>query len=62
MKVPSESFSTLGAALSWIAKLPGQVAELETAPALAVELDLLGRGDAEPEGEVVPFPRSRRAG
>jgi hypothetical protein len=60
---PSDVFSTVSAALAWIAALPGQADELRSAPALAVELELLGRGDEEESGaEVLPFPRGRRAG
>jgi hypothetical protein len=60
---PAEAFSTVTAALGWIAALPGQAEALRSAPALAVELELLGRGDEEEDGgEVVPFPRGRRAG
>lgn len=60
---PSEVFSTVAAALSWISALPGQASELQTAASLAVELELLGRGDEDEGGaQVLPFPGSRRAG
>jgi len=63
MTAPSEVFSTVTAALAWIAALPGQADELRSAASLAVELELLGRGDEEDGGaEVLPFPRGRRAG
>jgi hypothetical protein len=63
LAAPSEAFSTVTAALAWLAALPGQAEELRSAASLAVELELLGRGDEEEGGaEVVPFPRGRRAG
>ena len=47
--------------------LPGQAGELRSAAALAVALavalELLGRGDEDEGGtDVLPFPRGRRAG
>jgi hypothetical protein len=63
LTAPSAAFSTAAAALSFIARLPGQAPDLQAAASLSVELELLGRGDEDEGGaQVLPFPRGRRAG
>ena len=44
---PDEAFGRVSEALSWIARLPGQNPDLHAAPALAADVELLGRGDDE---------------
>ena len=44
---PNEAFPRVADALQWLARLPGQDPELYSAPALACDLELLGRGDGD---------------
>jgi hypothetical protein len=45
LTIPNEAFPRVAEALQWIARLPGQDPALYAAPALAADLELLGRGD-----------------
>jgi hypothetical protein len=45
LSCPSESFPRVAEALAWLARLPGQTPDLYAAPALATDVELLGRGD-----------------
>lgn len=47
LNAPSETFSRVAEALAWIARLPGQDPALYAAPALAADVELLGRGDED---------------
>jgi hypothetical protein len=44
---PNEAFPRVAEALAWIARLPGQDPALYAAPALAADVELLGRGDED---------------
>jgi hypothetical protein len=49
ISTPNEAFPRVADALQWLARLPGQVPELYSAPELACDLELIGRGeDREP--------------
>jgi hypothetical protein len=45
VSTPDEAFPRVAEALAWIARLPGQDPALYAAPALAADVELLGRGD-----------------
>jgi hypothetical protein len=47
LHAPTETFPRVADALQWIARLPGQDPRLYAAPALAADVELLGRGDDE---------------
>lgn len=47
ISTPDETFPRVAEALAWIARLPGQDPALYAAPALAADVELLGRGDED---------------